>query len=128
MADTIAVQPDLEARVWDQIKDLPGVTSWSYTVLSDFPTWQRRFGLQVDVRASSKTAACARAETVRQRMAQLAGDPWSAGVVSYVQPTDGPFWLPDADGCPRYVTRYEVRCHPAALVPASSRAEARRTA
>jgi hypothetical protein len=29
-----------------------------------------------------------------------------------VDVTDGPLWLPEPDGQPRYVARYAVSCHP----------------
>lgn len=120
-AEPIAVQPDLEAWVWAQLHAVitSGLSTWEYTTTHDYPPWQVRHFLQVDCRATSKKAARDRAERARQLMLGLAELDWDDGVVTLVDTTEGPFWLPDEDGCPRYTARYEVRCHPRALVPAA---------
>lgn len=114
----VPVQPDLEKLAWSALQPLSGVTSWTYALVTDFPPWQLRYGLQVDARASTKRSARDKAERARQIVLGLPDAAWPDGVITYVQPTDGPSWLPDDDGCPRYTARYEVRCHPSALVPA----------
>lgn len=113
MTAPVIVQPDLEAWVWSQISDLPGVTSFAYAAAQVWPGWVYTYSIQIDARAKRKTAARDRAETIRQRMNALPDVPWSEGSVCYVQPVEGPMWLPDDDGLPRYMTRYEVRVHPA---------------
>lgn len=114
----LIVQPDVEAFVWARLKLLgPGVTSFSFTALEDFPGWQWRYGIQVDCRAKRKAAARALAEQARQTMSTLDAAAWADGVITYIQATEGPFWLPDDDGCPRYCTRWEIRCHPTGLSP-----------
>jgi len=109
--DMIA-QPDLEAWVWENIGGLDGVTSFVYAAAQHFPGWIYEHHVQVDARAARKSAASSLAEQVRRIMLSLATVPWPDGVVCYVQPTEGPFWLPDPDGHPRYCTRYEIRVHP----------------
>jgi hypothetical protein len=54
---------------------------------------------------------------VRQIVCALPGVPWAEGVCSYVQPVEGPFWMADPDGGPRYCARYEIRAHPLPVVP-----------
>jgi hypothetical protein len=109
-------QPDLEAHVWSQFAaDRAGITLWTYATTTDWPGWQLRYGIELHTRARSKSAARDRAEAARQLMNKLPAVPWTDGVITYVTTTDGPFWLPDDDGCPRYVARYEVRCHPSRL-------------
>lgn len=111
-AAPIIVQPDLEAHVWAQV-GRPGVTSFCYAATHDFPDWLVAYSIQVDCRAKTKELAAALAEQTRQRVYSLADIWWDDGVVSYVQCTDGPFWLADPeDGGPRYVARYEIRAHP----------------
>jgi len=106
------VQPDLEAWVWAQIGGLAGVTSFAYAAEQLWPGWVYAHHIQVDARAARKQAARDLAEQVRRIILSLATVPWADGVVCYIQPTEGPFWLPDPDGHPRYVARYEIRVHP----------------
>lgn len=113
MTSPVIVQPDLEAWVWSNIGDLPGVTSFAYAAEQLDPAgWLYVHHVQVDARSKRKAAASDTAETVRQRLVALPGVDWPEGVVCYVQPTEGPFWNPDPDGLPRYCTRYEIRVHP----------------
>jgi len=111
----VIVQPDLEAWVWSNIRGLsPGITSFAYAAEQVFPGWVYTHFIQVDARAKRKDAARALAEQARQVIYALAETPWPDGAVVYVQPVEGPLWLPDDDGLPRYVTRYEFRVHPLA--------------
>ena len=118
MTAPVIVQPDLEAWVWAQISDLPGVTSFAYSAAQLWPGWVYTYSIQIDARAKRKTLARDRAETIRQRMNALPDVPWHEGTVCFVQPVEGPSWLPDDDGQPRYTTRYEVRVHPSRHPPA----------
>lgn len=121
-ATPVAVQPDLEAWVWDHIKDLSGVTSWVYTAIGNWPYWQWIYGLQVDCRAGRKKQARDLAYvTVLPRLLALADEAWADGQITYVAVTEGPSWLPDdPDGAPRYVTRLEYRVHPSRTDPANT--------
>src|SRR5262252_4128496 len=119
------VQPDLEAWVWAHVNDLPGVTSFAYAAQTNWPPWLVAYSLQIDARGKTKQATRDTAEVVRQRMAALPDDPWPQGVVSYAQPVEGPFWMPDPDGGPRYVARYEIRAHPIPGSPARQMRAAR---
>lgn len=112
MTAPVIVQPDLEAFVWSVISDLSGVTSFAYAAEQIWPGWVYAHHIQVDARSKRKTAARDTAEVVRQRITGLADVPWTEGTVCYCQPVEGPFWLPDPDGLPRYVARYEIRVHP----------------
>ncbi len=113
MSALLIAQPDLEAWVWANIRNLPGVTSFSYTaVQQDRAGWIMAHFVQVDARAKSKADARDTAEQVRQRLVALPDVPWPDGAICYLQPVEGPFWLPDDDGSPRYVARYEIRVHP----------------
>jgi hypothetical protein len=116
----VIAQPDLEAHVYAQLAGLRGVTSFCYAAIHGWPPWLVTYSIQADARAVSKEAARDLAERVRLILAALPEVPWPDGVVSYVQPVEGPFWLPDPeDGGPRYVARYEIRVHPARSVPGS---------
>jgi hypothetical protein len=109
----VIAQPDVEAWVWANIRDLPGVTSFAYSaVQQDSAGWIMAHFVQVDCRAKGKAAARANAEAVRQLLVGLPAVPWPEGAICYLQPVEGPFWLPDDDGSPRYVARYEIRVHP----------------
>jgi len=105
------VQPDVEAWVWANIGG-PGVTSFTYAAVNEWPLWQVSYSIQADCRAKTKEAARDLAELTRQKMVGLPLVHWTGGVVTYAQPVEGPFWLPDPDGGPRYVARYDVRAHP----------------
>jgi hypothetical protein len=116
-------QPDLEAHVWAQLAPLKGVTSFAYAATQlDRAGWVMAHFVQADARHADKARARDLAERVRQIIVGLADVPWPLGCVCYVQPTEGPFWLPDDDGSPRYVARYEIRVHPPrrATVPAET--------
>jgi hypothetical protein len=116
----VIVQPDLEAHVYDALKELPGVDSFAYAATPSWPGWIMAHFVQVDARAKRKAAARDLAEQARQVIAALPDRPWAEGDVCYVQGVEGPFWLPDDDGSPRYVARYEVRVHPRRSPPAGS--------
>jgi hypothetical protein len=112
-AAPVIVQPDLEAWVWANVSHIPGVTTFAYAAFMGWPPWLVAYSVQADARAKTKQAARDRAETVRQIITALGDLAWPDGVVSYVQGIEGPFWLPDPDGGPRYCARYEIRAHPA---------------
>ena len=112
MSTPVIVQPDLEAWVWESISDLSGVTSFAYAATQMWPGWVYSHSVQIDARAKRKAAASDLAETVRQRLMALPDVDWPQGVICYLQPVEGPFWLPDDDGLPRYCARYEIRVHP----------------
>jgi hypothetical protein len=116
MSVPVIVQPDAEAWVIAQIRDLPGeVTAFTYAATQLDPAgWLFAHFVQVDARHRRKPAARDIAERARQRLVGLPAVPWPEGVVCYVQPVEGPFYLPDPeDGQPRYCARYEIRVHPA---------------
>lgn len=108
----VIAQPDLEAWVWAQIGGLAGVTSFVYAAEQRYPGWLYVHHLQADARARRKQAARELAEQVRQIICGLPDVPWPDGVVATVDVPEGPFWLPDPDGLPRYCTRFEIRVHP----------------
>jgi hypothetical protein len=119
----VIVQPDLEAWVWENIRDLKGVTSFGYAAAQlDHTGWIMQHFIQVDARHVDKQASRDLAEQVRQVITGLADLPWPQGVICYIQPVEGPAWLPDDDGAPRYMARYEIRVHPPrrATVPAGT--------
>jgi hypothetical protein len=128
MPAPVVVQPDLEAWVWANISDLSGLLSFEYSSAQQWPGWIYAHFIQIDARAKRKTAARDLAETVRQRICALPDVPWPDGVVCYVQPVEGPFWLPDIDGGPRYCARYEIRSHPPRPPAARAAHPHRRTA
>jgi hypothetical protein len=122
-AAPVIVQPDLEKWVWANVRDLGGITAFSYAAFQQWPGWVYSWSIQIDARAARKDAARDLAERARQIITGLPDVPWPEGVVCYVQPVEGPFWLPDPDGSPRYVMRVEIRVHPprgaAVLAPAA---------
>jgi hypothetical protein len=109
----VIVQPDAEAWVIASLEHLSGVTAFAYAAAQlDRAGWLMAHFVQVDARAGRKKAARDLAEQARQVVVSLAGLPWPEGCVSYVQPVEGPAWLADDDGSPRYLARYEIRVHP----------------
>lgn len=111
------IHPDLEAWVWANVKDLPGVNSFTVAAVHTWPPWLVAYTVQIDARAKTKQAASDLAEQIRQVITGLPDVPWPEGWVAYTQPVEGPFWMPDPDGAPRYVTRYEIRAHPPQVTP-----------
>jgi hypothetical protein len=116
MGAPVIVQPDAEAWVWANIRDynrLGDLTSFAYSAAQLGGTgWIWAHFIQIDARHNRKEGARALAETVRQAILALPEVPWSEGAICYVQAVEGPFWLPDDDGKPRYTARYEIRVHP----------------
>jgi hypothetical protein len=112
MGAPVIAQPDLEAWVWAQISGLGGMTSFSYAAVLPWPGWIMAHFIQVDARAKRKGTARDLAERARQIIYGLADLDWPDGTVCYVQAVEGPAWLPDDDGAPRYMARYEIRVHP----------------
>jgi hypothetical protein len=117
-------QPDLEAWVWATVRDMGDVTSFAYAATQLDPAgWLYAHFIQIDARHNRKQRASDLAERIRQRIVALPGVPWPDGAICYCQPVEGPFWLPDEDGTPRYTARYEIRVHPlrsAAPAPAAA--------
>jgi hypothetical protein len=112
MSTPVIVRPDLEAWLFAQLRDIGGIESFEYTATQQWTGWVAAHFVQVDAWAKHKTVARDRAETARQRIVALPDVPWADGTVCYVEPVEGPFWLPGDDGEPRYVARYEIRVHP----------------
>jgi len=113
MTMPVIAVPDLEAHLWAQLGGLKGVTSFAYAAQPwDRAGWVYAQFVQVDARHKTKQAARDLAEQVRQLVMGLPEIPWARGCVCYVQAVEGPAWLPDDDGAPRYTARYEVRVHP----------------
>lgn len=105
--------PDAEAWAWANLRGIGGVTSFAYTATQLDPAgWLTSTFLQVDARAARRTAAREAAEQARRRLLALPSTPWPEGVVCLAAVVEAPFWLPDDDGRPRYVARYEIRVHP----------------
>jgi hypothetical protein len=106
-------RPDVEKLVHDTVKPLGGMISWAYTVTEgEFRGWQFTVNVQVDTRSHRKTAALARADVCRRAICALPWADWADGVIVSVDVTEGPFWLPDDNGAPRYVARYAIQAHP----------------
>lgn len=106
-------RPDVELLAWQTVSPLGGTQSWSYTATEgDPPGWLCTVHVQVDCRAKTRGAASANADAARQALCALPWQDWPGGVVARVEVTEGPFWLPDPDGAPRYVARYAITAHP----------------
>lgn len=108
----LVAQPDVEAWVWANVGHLHGVTSFCYAASLPWPTWLAIYEIQIDCRARRKSAARALAEEVRLIIQGLTDVNWDEGVIARVQLIEGPFWLPDEDGAPRYTTRWQIRARP----------------
>jgi hypothetical protein len=107
-------RPDMELLVWETVAPLGGTQSWSYSATEgDPPGWLSTTYVQVDCRAGSRHDANARADAARQAICALPwAESWPHGRVCRVVVEEGPFWLPDPDGAPRYVARYAITAHP----------------
>lgn len=106
-------RPSVELAVRHAVRNLGGTVTWCYAAADRQPRgWLAAVDVQVDVRANSKSTAWRRADACRRAVSVL---PWAAqphGVIASVDVTDGPLWLPDPDGRPRYVARYAILTHP----------------
>ena len=109
-------RPDVEWLVWQTVRPLGAVVSFAYSSTEGNPPgWLFTVSMQVDCRASSRQAASVLADAVRRAVCALPWSGWTGGVVNSVTVTEGPFWLPDPDGVPRYVVRFAVTAHPSRL-------------
>lgn len=116
-------RPDAEAIVWAAIRQLGGMSSWAFAAADESTpqAWLSTVSIQVDARAKSKEAAYHRADQARQIILRLPWSSWPGAIITTAAITDGPYWLPDDDGAPRYVARYEIQVHPASsALPANS--------
>ncbi len=106
-------RPDVEQLVYETVRPLGGIVTWADSAGErDLPGWTVRTLVQVDVRAHRKSAASQRADVVRRAVCALPWASWPDGVIVRVDTIEGPFWLPDENGAPRYVARYAVWSHP----------------
>lgn len=108
----VVPQPDIEAWVIRNIRSAHGVTAFVVAGGQLYHGWAHEYTVQIDCRAKEKKRARDLAEHVRQVVAGLPDVPWPDGVISYHRCAEGPFWLPDDDGDPRYCQRWVIRCHP----------------
>lgn len=105
--------PDVEANLWAAIGgDGSGLRLWTVDVQETTHGWVTRHTIQVDARASGKKAAHDRAWDARAAILALPGALWDDGVVLDAAVVTGPSWLPDENGAPRYVARYELAVRP----------------
>lgn len=110
--------PDTEAWAWASLREIRGVTSFAYTATQlDRAGWITSTFLQVDARAARRAPARAASDAARLRLLALPDLDWAEGAVCLVDVIEAPFWLPDEDGQPRYVARYEIRAHPRRTIP-----------
>jgi hypothetical protein len=114
MTYPVIAQPDAEKWIVQCLAPLgAGVTCFCFAANQlSLTGWLWSYSIQVDARAGRKSAARNLAESARQVMSALTSFDWPDGVISYSRADSGPFWLPDMDGGPRYVARYEIRAHP----------------
>lgn len=98
--------PDVESIVYQELKDLGGISVFAYDAGAQWPFVSETVSIQVDVHASSKKRTHDRAYQARQSLLRLPFDP--ASQVGRVEILSGPQWLPEPDGAPRYVLRVEV--------------------
>jgi hypothetical protein len=108
-------RPDIERRVHAVIKPLTGTQVWCYALTEGDPSgWLTVASIQVDIRATGKAIAWRRADHARRLISAMPwAHDWADGVVCAVDTIDGPYWLPDPNGAPRYTARYRVVFHPA---------------
>lgn len=108
----VATVVDAEAWAFGLLRDLGGISVWSYDSGTTWPYRLETTSLQVDVRASSKQRARDRAYEARGRLFDTTNHALEGGVVAAVEVVTGPYWLPDDNGAPRYVLRVTVATHP----------------
>jgi hypothetical protein len=75
-------------------------------------SWIALSSLQVDCGGVNREAAWRLADRCRRRIKAAVWDDFPDVVVTNVVCTDGPRWLPDENGGPRYIARYTVGHHP----------------
>lgn len=97
--------PDVEKMVYDLLADLGGIKVWAVDSAPYMHAIVEQTTVQVDARASSKARARDRAYDARVRLLSLPGGVWQDGIVYRVDIVQGPAWIPDDDGAPRYVLR-----------------------
>lgn len=105
--------PRLEAMLTALLADVGAVKVWAVDSTPTVRGVAEATTVQVQVRASSKQAARARAYTARELILALPGDVWHDGIVSGITDMQGPAWSPDTDGAPRYIFRCTVHYRPA---------------
>lgn len=106
-------RPDVEFLVWQTVSPMGGVVSFAFASSDGQPPgWLFTVEVQVDCRASSRKEASDRADMARRAVCALPWAGWPDGVINAVVVTDGPLWMPDPDGAPRYVVRFAITGHP----------------
>lgn len=106
-------QPDVEAVVLDAVRALGGMQVWSFASGNlQPPGWLFETSVQVDTYAATKEKTWARADAMRRVVCALPWTQSARSVIAAVAVTDGPFWFPEPEGRPRYVTRFAIRSRP----------------
>lgn len=106
---------DVESIVYTALRQFgASVVVWAYAAGPLQPrNWLAETDVQVDVRAHNKPTAWRFADAARRIVCALPWGDLTRGVIARVDVIDGPTWLPDPDGKPRYVARFAIRAHPA---------------
>lgn len=106
-------RPDIERHVWLAIRALGNVITWNYGDSEVDPHgWATMTQLQVDCRGPNRNRAWQMADQARRIIKKLPWAEWDEGVVCSVDCVDGPRWLPDENGGPRYIARFSIAYHP----------------
>lgn len=104
---------DIEYLVWTRIRHLGDATCHMYSATEGDPgSWLTTTMIQVDCRSANRARALGMADTARRIIKALARAELPEVVISMVSCTEGPRWLPDENGGPRYIAQYRIIHHP----------------
>jgi hypothetical protein len=99
--------------MWTTVRGLGNVICYLYSASEGDPAAVITLSyVQVDCRAATRPRAYQLADQVRRRLKAMVWEQFPEVIISAVDCTDGPRWLPDGDGAPRYIARYTVGHHP----------------
>lgn len=104
---------DMEYLCWTHLRHLGGVVCHTYGATEGSPgSVLATTHVQVDTRSATRARAAGMADTARRILKALPWESLAEVVVAAVECVDGPRWLPDDNGAPRYVARYAIVHHP----------------
>jgi hypothetical protein len=104
---------DVAYYALQQIRDLGSVICWEYNADEGDPSAVLTTTyIQVDCRAANRARAYQVADQVRRTLKAFPWHDWNEAIFSEVESLDGPRWMPDENGAPRFVARYAIHHHP----------------
>ncbi|MBO0713510.1 MAG: hypothetical protein J2P59_02050 [Acidimicrobiales bacterium] len=106
-------RPDVAYWVWRCTQDLGRIITWETDAIEGDPSSViATVFVAVDCYGPTRQRAHEIADQSRRLIKALPWVHWDDGIITSVDTREGPRWVPDENGGPRYSARYAIGVHP----------------